>query len=436
MSKKMTHQEFVDRVRLVNDSIEIISEYDGYDAKVKCYCPKHDYTWETHPASLLRGAKCHKCAGTYRRTTADFIEDVAKVNPSIEVLGEYTSRKDRILCRCKDCGREWKAISGELLNGVGCRECFYRKLSVKFTNNHDEFVERLHDSSPNIEILSTYHKAQEHVKCRCSICNCEWSATPNHLLSGRGCPDCAKTNRVRTQTKTHMNFIDEIRDMFPEIDVISNYVSSHIKVKCRCNKCLNEWEVTPANLLNSSGCPKCTRKNSAEKLTKSHAKFIMEAADVNKNVEILSEYKGRKEQVECKCKNCGNVWHKSAEAILRGTGCPFCSMSKGEQIISDYLSERNIEYVYEQKFDGLVGLGNGNLSYDFYLPEYNLLIEYQGQFHDGSTTGSCDPILLAKQQEHDRRKKEYAKEHDIELLEIWHYDYDNIKSILYKKLYA
>ena len=434
MSKKMTHQEFVDRVRAMNDTIEILSEYDGYDVKVKCHCPIHDYTWESPPTSLLRGAKCHKCAGTYKRTTAEFIEDVAKVNPSIEILGEYHSRKDKILCRCKDCGREWKAISGELLSGVGCRECFYRKLSMKFTNNHDEFVERMYAISPNIEILSTYHRANEHVKCRCLICNCEWLATPNHLLGKRGCPECAKVNRAKAQTKTHEDFLMKVQNMHSEIDIMTNYISSDVKVKCKCKKCFHEWEVAPYNLLNSEGCPKCARKNAADKLRKSHSVFVQDVFKVNKNIEILSEYKGRKEQVECRCKICGNIWWKNSAAILRGTGCPLCSMSKGEQNISDYLSERDIQYIYEKKFDGLIGLGNGNLSYDFYLPDFNLLIEYQGQYHDGSISGGCDPELFEKQQEHDRRKREYAKEHNIELLEIWHYDYDNIEEILNKKL--
>ena len=76
-------------------------------------------------------------------------------------------------------------------------------------------------------------------------------------------------------------------------------------------------------------------------------------------------------------------------------------------------------------------MGKGNLSYDFYLPKYNLLIEYQGEFHDGSA-GKYSRINIKKQQEHDRRKKQYAKDNNIKLLEIWYWDYDNIEKILEK----
>ncbi len=77
----------------------------------------------------------------------------------------------------------------------------------------------------------------------------------------------------------------------------------------------------------------------------------------------------------------------------------------------------------------------GNLSYDFYLPNYNLLIEYQGEQHEKYTlvfhTSKED---FNKQQEHDKRKKDYAKENEIELLEIWYWDFDNIEEILNKQI--
>ena len=75
------------------------------------------------------------------------------------------------------------------------------------------------------------------------------------------------------------------------------------------------------------------------------------------------------------------------------------------------------------------------LSYDFYLPKYNLLIEYQGQFHDGNITGDYQTEeMLEIQQEHDRRKRQYAIDHNIELMEIWYWDFDNIENILHDRL--
>ena len=83
----------------------------------------------------------------------------------------------------------------------------------------------------------------------------------------------------------------------------------------------------------------------------------------------------------------------------------------------------------------MFGVGGGLLSYDFYLPKYNLLIEYQGQFHDGNITGNYQTEeMLSIQKEHDRRKRNYVKAHYIELLEICYLYFKNIEQILESRL--
>jgi hypothetical protein len=108
-------------------------------------------------------------------------------------------------------------------------------------------------------------------------------------------------------------------------------------------------------------------------------------------------------------------------------------MSKGEKKIKEYLALNNVQYVPQKEFEGLIGLKGKKLSYDFYLPDYNLLIEYQGEFHDGNGNYYMKQNLK-KQQEHDRRKKEYAKNNNISLLEIWYRDFNRIEEILSNKV--
>jgi len=108
-------------------------------------------------------------------------------------------------------------------------------------------------------------------------------------------------------------------------------------------------------------------------------------------------------------------------------------MSKGERRIVNFLDTNSIEYMFQKTYDDLLGINGYLLRYDFYLKDYNLLIEYQGQFHDGST-GEYSQVNLSYQQEHDRRKRKYAEKNNIKLLEIWYYDFDNIEEILKKEL--
>lgn len=132
-----------------------------------------------------------------------------------------------------------------------------------------------------------------------------------------------------------------------------------------------------------------------------------------------------------------------------GFRCPECQYSKGEKRIEEYLllnnwikieekifnelNENDKYYIPQKTYDKLIGLGNGLLSYDFYLPQYNLLLEYQGEFHDGTAYQQSKEKFL-KQQEHDKRKREYANKNNIRLLEIWYWDYENIDKILDKEL--
>ena len=136
------------------------------------------------------------------------------------------------------------------------------------------------------------------------------------------------------------------------------------------------------------------------------------------------------------CENCNKEYQTSPKEFTRrgrSKNCLTCGFSKGENKISEYLIYKNIKYTTQKTFDFLVGINNGLLSYDFYLADYNLLIEYQGEFHDGNTRFKKD-TYYDRQQEHDKRKREYAKDHNIKLLEIWYWDYDNIEEILNKEL--
>ena len=124
--------------------------------------------------------------------------------------------------------------------------------------------------------------------------------------------------------------------------------------------------------------------------------------------------------------------------IIQGrnrNGCNVCASSFGERKIFDFLTEHNIKFIGQKKFDDLIGVGKGLLSYDFYIQDCNLLIEYQGEQHErpvkfnGITENEAKKCFI-RQKEHDKRKREYAKEHNIKLLEIWYWDYDNIEEIL------
>lgn len=121
-----------------------------------------------------------------------------------------------------------------------------------------------------------------------------------------------------------------------------------------------------------------------------------------------------------------------------GNRCPYCYQSKGEYKISTILTNKNIEYEIQKGFKGCVY--KKPLKFDFYLQEYNLCIEYQGEGHympiDFAGKGKkwAEQSLL-KNQKRDEIKRKFCKENNVYLLEIPYWDFDRIESILIEKIY-
>lgn len=135
-------------------------------------------------------------------------------------------------------------------------------------------------------------------------------------------------------------------------------------------------------------------------------------------------------------------WHNFTTHSIHNPNLPLCiciNNSKGEVRIRDFLDRADVPFQRQKVFSDLRGAGNCYLAYDFYLPEHNLLIEYQGEFYDGTLYKKNPNGLQTKEKfdaqvMRDMRKREYAKSHNIRLLEIWYWDFDNISKILEKEL--
>lgn len=155
---------------------------------------------------------------------------------------------------------------------------------------------------------------------------------------------------------------------------------------------------------------------------------------VGDEYELVGSYTGTNNNATFYHKKCKKIFYKTPHNFLAGQRCPHCvTPTKGEQKIIDYLELHNENYTFQKSYDDLRGINDGLLSYDIYLDNKNVLIEYQGQFHDGTAFKDND-YKWHRQQEHDKRKREYAKSHNIKLLEIWYWDFDNIEEILSREL--
>lgn len=361
-----------------------------------------------------------------KKTHEEFVNEMKIINPNITILGLYKGIKSKIECKCARCGHRWCPTPDCLIRGKGCPNCKILSFKKRNTMTNDEFIIKLKNTNPNLTPLENYVKSSFPIEFLCNTHNKRFKASPNSLFCGNklGCEDCSGRYFFKTKEEVD-NWLLKNKENIECLNFGGSMTSKSI-FKCKIDNYV--WKTTFSNVKFSTGCPKC---GSTLKLT--HSEFEERVYAKNNNVEILDEYTLLKNKIKTKCKICDFIWTPFAYNLMSGEGCPNCNKSKGEIKIEEIFILHNILFEPQKTFSNLVGLGNGLLSYDFYLPKYNLLIEYQGEFHDGKAKLSSNKKLI-KQKEHDKRKKQYAIDNNIELLEIWYWDFDDIENILKQKL--
>lgn len=129
-------------------------------------------------------------------------------------------------------------------------------------------------------------------------------------------------------------------------------------------------------------------------------------------------------------------WSTTIANRTRGAGCPYLRESKSEQYVRRFLDKHNLDYNYNIKFEGLTGIGGKGLSYNFRIKNTNILIETNGPQHYMPIGFFGGKKQFEKQQEHDRRKREYARTHGYKLIEVsFEYNtYEKIEEFLNQEL--
>lgn len=272
-----------------------------------------------------------------------------------------------------------------------------------------------------------YKNSKTPVIIRCLKHDYIFFQRPNDHLRGQGCPLCGDERREQPR-KTLDDYKVEGYDYS-----LSEYKSSSKKIKVICNNENHKgfvFKIRPSDLKRGHGCPECKK----EKLRKTTEEFINEAIKIHGNKYDYSfvDYRGTDIKVKIFCKKCNKYFLQTPHLHLMEHGCEKCIVSKGEERIEEILENKNIKYFLHKTFDDL--RYKKKLSYDFYLPDYNLLIEYNGAQHYESIEyfGGVERFKL--QQTTDNIKKEYARERGIKLLEIHYKDFKNLNEILDKAL--
>lgn len=285
---------------------------------------------------------------------------------------------------------------------------------------HEEYVIQLYNINPNLKVVGQYVNNRARILHHCIKHNIDFYTTPTLARKYSTCPKCKSENMAQTKTKTHQQYLKELKLQQSAIIPMEQYIGTMIKIKHKCLIHNLEFIVSPNQVLTYGGCPKCVSEHKSKAFIKSHRQYVNDLKEKNNQFIVLGEYKNERIKILHKCLSCGYEWDVSPLNILNGSGCPNCHQkSKGEMKIKQWLDRHKITYIYQKIFDDCIDIKP--LPFDFYFPDYNKCIEYDGIQHFQPVDYFGGQKWFEYTQRHDNIKTQYCKTHNILLLRIPYY---------------
>lgn len=407
-------------------------EYKNSNAKIKITCPIHGIFEQVAITHLTN----HGCPGCGK-------EKVKTVNSS--TLKEFTNRAnlthqnkyDYSLVEYKNANTKVKIICpthgafeqtpSSHLNKIGCSKCsgnkkrtteeFIIKSNIIHNNKYDYSLTKYINNGIKVKITCPIHGIFEQI--------------PRDHIRGVGCAKCAYETKAAKRTFSTEKFIEKanaIHNNKYDYSLVE-YKKSNTKVKIIC-LIHGVFEQTPqAHLNNEQGCSKCGTDRAAFSHTYSLQEFLLKANKTHgcKYDYSLVNYTNSNSKIKIICKKHG-IFKQNPSSHLNGIGCPNCNSSKGEMLVKKCLDENKINYIQQYKFKDCKF--KRSLPFDFYLPELNICIEYDGYQHFKPVKyfGGEESFKTIKIS--DKIKTEYCKINNIQLIRISYFELNKIKDII------
>ena len=279
---------------------------------------------------------------------------------------------------------------------------------------HEEFVEEVYNLvGDEYSVLGTYTRSRDSLLMRHNVCGNSWMIKPNNFTSGgKRCPSCSNF-------KTTETFKIEVEELYKgDIEVLGTYVSCTTPIMLKCKKHNREFERIPSTVLRGRRiCSDCNGEYLSHSQRKPTEVFLEELEDRHEGTIVCEdEYINTHTKIRFRCLVCNISFVAEPNSVLRISGCPTCAEPKGEKAIREYLERNNINFTSQKKFPDCRNVRP--LPFDFYIPEYTILIEYHGKQHYEPIEFFGGVEAYIEQVNRDSIKEQYAKDKGIKLVII------------------
>lgn len=419
-AKRLGREKFIKKAKLIHGDYYDYSKviYVRNNKNVIIICPVHD-DFPQAPANHLQGQGCELC-GIEKRTLAmtktneEFIADAKRVHGDFYCYDgvDYKGAFEDVNIGCPEHLIFPQSPTNHLA-GKGCPSCGVLKRAKKRLLTNKEFFEKaisVHGSRYDYSQVE-YRGNDILVTIVCRE-HGPFPQLPHNHWNGKGCKDCGiiaggKERRLKQEDfllraeKVHGDYYDYSKVEYETVD-------KKVIIICPVH---GEFLQRPQDHWRY-GCEDCGYIQSGLSQRLGTAKFIEKATEVHGNLYDYSnvEYLTNSVPISITCKTHGS-FDQSPSSHLIGNGCWSCK-NKSEGKILRYLQEFLIvEHQFRLE----------KLAYDFYLPEYNLIIERDGEQHYfviAAWTKQDHETQMRIQQEKDRKRTEVAKAHGFKIARL------------------
>lgn len=220
----------------------------------------------------------------------------------------------------------------------------------------------------------------------------------------------------------------------------SKYEGPWAKVEIVCPVHGSFWQSPMAHIYWEYGCAACSSKRKGKwgkaMSTEVYVARVREKYGDRYDYSKVVYTGARGGKIIVICKDHGDFKQLANNHLHMAAGCPKCKRSVGETVIEDYLIEQKLNYFSEHSFPTCKY--KRVLFFDFYLPEYNTCIEFDGAQHFNPKTHMNGKAIEGKDFEtmklRDEIKNKYCFDNNIKLIRISYLEIKNIREILQKTL--
>jgi very-short-patch-repair endonuclease len=369
--------------------------------------------------------------GVKRLTTEQFIEKANKIhnNKYDYSLVNYKNAHTTIEIICPIHGIFPQLPCDHTTNKSGCSKCGRNEQIKKRKYTTEKFIKKaqlIHGDKYDYSLVD-YVNNNTNVLIICPI-HGEFLQRPDNHYHGEGCFKCGKISMVNKQKIPFNELIEKFNKIHNNKYDYSlvKYVNMDMMIDIIC-PIHGKFTQSSSNHLHKHGCPDCTknRKSTTEKFIEKSQLIHGDKYDYS-----LVNYINAHKNIKIRCKEHNYVFDimpNNHIHIKHKRGCPICKESSGERIIRRLLEDNNIKYDRQKRFDDCKY--RRTLPFDFYLPQYNICIEFDGEQHSNENHYFNEKNNYSETIKKDQIKTEYCKNSNIKLIRIKYSD--NILDKLY-----